>query len=249
MESELVSPCKNPISSEDSRDSNVGPDNFVAVATRDADWKDETLEAPKMTAMENIVKKQSNVGDGNEANDGLRFEESEIELMTNRHFHANGLNDKNLLMAEGKVKGKERENRHFHANGLNDKTMIVGEKVEIRKMENRHFHANGLNDKNPMIEEKGEKVVRKEKESRHLRVNGLNNKYNEMAAEWNRRRAEAERKVWTQRANWNESRAGAEHQFGSQGRMESEYNRRWDDHNQERREWRSDDQFHMQKHK
>ena len=94
--------------------------------------------------------------------------------------------------------------------------MIVGEKVEIRKMENRHFHANGLNDKNPMIEEKGEKVVRKEEENRHLRVDGLNNKHIQMAAEWNRRRAEAEREIQTQRAEWNESRAGAEHQFGNQ---------------------------------
>ena len=172
MDSNLAQPWKKAVSSDDSRDSDVDPNNSDATVLQTAhhvNCEDEkNLDAMKTNAMETTMKPQSNNGYGEGINDGIRFGSSiegmKKELMTNRHFHANGLNDKKV-----KVKGKEMENRPLQVNGLNDKTMIVGGKVVIKEMESRHLHANGLNDKKV-------KVIGKEKENRPLQVNGLNDK-------------------------------------------------------------------------
>ena len=179
MDSNLASPCKKTISSEDSRDSNAAPDNFAVVATTDVNWKDETSDAPKMTAMENGMEQQSNDGNETSANDGIQVTNlnvGKMETLTeNRHLHANGLKDKNLkfVKKEGKIVMMEKENRHFHANGLNDKNMKIAEK--------------------------GEKVVWKERENRHSRVNGLNDNIIGMSAEWSESRVEMESKFRRQR--------------------------------------------------
>ena len=70
MDSNLAPPCKKTICSEESRNRNVGPNNFDVVATHVADWKDETLDAPEMNAMKSTMGQQSNNGDGS---DGDRF--------------------------------------------------------------------------------------------------------------------------------------------------------------------------------
>ena len=42
----MAQPCEEPICSEDSRDSNVGPSNLDVDASHDVNCKDETLDAP-----------------------------------------------------------------------------------------------------------------------------------------------------------------------------------------------------------
>ena len=63
MDSSLAQPCKEPIYSEDSRNSNVGPSNFDVDVSHDANCLDETLEAPEMNAIKTIMEKQSNDGE------------------------------------------------------------------------------------------------------------------------------------------------------------------------------------------
>ena len=53
MDSNLAQPCEEPISSEDSRDSNVGPNNLDVDASHDINCKDENSDAPEMNATEN----------------------------------------------------------------------------------------------------------------------------------------------------------------------------------------------------
>ena len=212
MDSNLAPPCKKAICSENSRDSNVDQINSFVEGSQPAhnvNCKGEkNSAAPKMNAMKITMEQQSNDGNGNGTIEGERFVDSSVgkmeELQSNRHLHANGLNNKNSKVG-GKVKETETENRHLHANGLNDKNLKVGGKV--KEMENRHLHAKGLNDKNTKIVEKGEKEIMEERENRHLRVNGLNNKIIETVSEWKESRADPDRKFQSQSAaEWNENR-------------------------------------------
>ena len=252
MDSNLAQPWKETVSSEDSRDSNAEPSNSDATVLQTAhhvNCEDEKKsDAMKTNSMETTMKPQSNNGYGEGINDGIRFgnsSEGYLEtLLINRHFHANGLNDKKV-----KAKGVETENRPLQVNGLNDKALIVGGKVVIVETENRQLHANGLNDKSTNAMEERGKVERKEKENSPLQDTGLNNKYIEMAAKWNGSRAASECKQWTRGAAWNESRAEAEYRFGNQRRMEAEYDERRNNYKQERQEWRNDDKFYMREHK
>ena len=109
MDSILAQPWKKAISSDDSRDSNVGPNNSCVPGwppEHHVNCEDEKKsDAMKTNAMETTMKPQSNNGYGEGINDGLKVGNS-IEgmkeiLMTNRQLHANGLNDKKV-----KVKGK-----------------------------------------------------------------------------------------------------------------------------------------------
>ena len=226
MDSNLAQPCEKAISSEESRDSNVGPCNSDVDASHDLNCKDETLEAPKTSAMETTMEKQSNDGNGNEIIDGNRFTNLNVGkkegIMTNRHLRVNGLNDKKL-----KVAWKEKKNSPLQDNGLNDKNLNVVKKRE--------------------------KVVRKETENSLLRDNGLNHKHNNMAVEWSGSRAETEtdRKFQSPTAaEWNRSRAEMESKLRRQWKMEmenerDEYDQRWSKYNQDQDEWRSNAQSQM----
>ena len=176
MDSNLAQPCKKAISSEDSRGSNVGPNNSCVEGSQPAhnvNCEDEkNLDALKTNAMEITMEQQSNDNDGAGIYDGIRLVNSSVgkmeELQTSRHVRVDGLNDKKLKVEEG---------------------------VKIGRKENSFVRSNGLNDKNLKIAEKGEKVVRKEKENSLVRDNGLNNKIIEMATEWNESRAESNRRM------------------------------------------------------
>ena len=250
MDSNLAPPCKKAICSENSRDSNVDQINSFVEGSQPAHnvncEGEKNSAAPKMNSMENGLKQQSNDGNGNGTIEGERFVDSSVgkmeELQSNRHLHANGLNNKNSKVG-GKVKETETENRHLHANGLNDKNLKVGGKV--KEMENRHLHAKGLNDKNTKIVEKGEKEIMEERENRHLRVNGLNNKIIETVSEWKESRADPDRKFQSQSAaEWNENRVEMESKFLRQLQTEMESKREEDGrrrskYNQEQDEWRN----------
>ena len=79
------------------------------MAMHEANCKDETLDAPELNAMKNMMEPQSNNGDGN---DGDRFVSSNVgkkkELLENRHLRVNGLNAKNLKVEE-KLKERKRK--------------------------------------------------------------------------------------------------------------------------------------------
>ena len=124
MDSNLAQPWEKAVSSDDSRDSNVDPNNSDATVLQTAhhvNCEDEkNSDAMKTNAMEITMKQQSNNGYGEGINDGIRFGNSsegmKESFMINRHLHANGLNDKKV-----KVKGKEMTNRPLQVNGLNNK--------------------------------------------------------------------------------------------------------------------------------
>ena len=92
MDSNLAQPCEKAISSEDSRDSNVGPSNLCmegSLPAHDVNFEDENLDAPETNAIETTMEKQSNDGDGKGINDGDRFINSSVgkkeSFMSNSH--------------------------------------------------------------------------------------------------------------------------------------------------------------------
>ena len=146
MDSNLAQPWKKAVSSDDSRDSNAAPSNSCVSGPQPAhhvNCEDEKKsDALKTNAMETTMKTQSNNGYGEGTNDGIRFGNSSEGLkesfMTNRHFHANGLNDK-----KAKVEGKEMTNRPLQVNGLNNKNS----NVVAKEKENSPLQGTGLNNK------------------------------------------------------------------------------------------------------
>ena len=76
MNSNLAQPCEKTVSSEDSRDSNVGPNNSCVKGSQPAHHVncegEKNLDAMKMNPMETTMKQQSNNGYGTGINDGRK---------------------------------------------------------------------------------------------------------------------------------------------------------------------------------